>query len=70
MLGASRVPPDDLVVVGGLLCSDQVRAASRGPRSCIPQSSVLSRSHKGRVSEQGETKSLYQLLIFAALRRK
>ena len=30
MPGALRVPPDDLVVVGGLLCSDQVRAASEG----------------------------------------
>ena len=30
MPGASRVPPDNLVVVGGLLRSDWVRAASKG----------------------------------------
>ena len=59
MTGASRVPPDDLVVVGGLMHSDWVRAASKGTAaSCFLS---LQFSHGGTTDELPSRgiKSLY-----------
>ena len=54
MPGALRVPPDDPVVVGGLLLSDRVSGVFEGDRGVVvPQSSVSCRGTGDELPSRG-----------------